>query len=78
MMGFSVKYFCKFTLLCISMWLSSVIMLSFFLFFFCSSGSLKMFHTERKFENRSLGSEQDEGKLGARLDLTLNMHEGHL
>lgn len=37
-----------------------------------------MFHMECKFENRSLGSEQDEGKLGARIDLPLNMHEGHL
>lgn len=46
--------------------------------FFCSSRSLKMFHTECKFKNRSLGSEQDEGKQGAWLDLPLNMHDGHL
>lgn len=49
-----------------------------YVLFFCSSRSLKLFHTECKFENRSLGSEQDERKLGALLDLPLNMHEGHL
>lgn len=49
-----------------------------YVLFFCSSRSLKLFHTECKFENRSLGSEQDEGKLAALLDLPLNMHEGHL